>query len=58
MVIEGREIRNMAELREFCNAVIAQAKVDPSTIVMAKPVCMRVIERGDDRKTYDVETTL
>jgi hypothetical protein len=57
MVIDGREICNMEELRDFCNSVIAQAKVHPSTIVMAKPVCMRVIERGDSRKSYDVETT-
>jgi len=36
-VIEGRTITNLAEMLEFCNAAVAAAHVDPSTIRLHVP---------------------
>ena len=37
MIIEGRTITNLAEMLEFCNAAVAAAHVDPSTIRLHVP---------------------
>ena len=56
MIIEGRTITNLAEMLEFCNAAVAAAHVDPSTIRLHVPQDMRVAEHelADGRKVYDV----
>jgi len=56
MIIEGRTIKNIAEMQEFCAAAVAATHADPSTIRLHKPQDMRVAEivRADGRKVFDV----
>jgi hypothetical protein len=57
MIIEGRTITTMAELQEFCAAVVASSHVDPARIRLKVPQDMRLDEttRADGRKIYDVQ---
>jgi len=55
MVIEGRTISTLEELREFCDAAIAASKVDPARIRLTRLLCLRVISDDDDRRDYDLE---
>ena len=41
MIIEGRTIKTIAEMQEFCAAAIAATHADPSTIRLHKPQDMR-----------------
>ena len=56
MIIEGRTIRTIAEMQEFCAAAVAATHADPSTIQLHIPQDMRVAEitRADGSKVYDV----
>ena len=56
MIIEGRTIKNIEEMFEFCKAAVAAAHADPSTIRLHKPQDMRVAEipRADGSKVFDV----
>jgi hypothetical protein len=56
MIIEGRTIKTIAEMQEFCAAAVAATHADPSTIRLHKPQDMRVAEiaLADGRKVYDV----
>jgi len=56
MIIEGRTIKNIEEMLEFCLAAIARTGVEPSTIRLHIPYDMHVdeITLSDGRKVYDV----
>ena len=56
MIIEGRTIKNIEEMLEFCKAAVAASHADPSAIRLHTPQDMRVAEivRTDGRKVYDV----
>ena len=56
MIIEGRTIKTVEEMLEFCKAAVAAAHVDPSAIRRHVPQDMRVTEitRADGRKVFDV----
>ena len=56
MIIEGRTIKNIEEMLEFCRAAVAAAHADPSAIRLHIPQDMRVAEitLADGRKVYDV----
>jgi len=56
MIIEGRTIKNIEEMLEFCRAAVAAAHADPSAIRLHIPQDMRVdeITRADGSKVYDV----
>ncbi len=57
MIIEGRTITTLAELKEFADAAIALAKLDPSSVRLQHPVALRLHEHAFDssRKEYVVE---
>ena len=59
MIIEGRTIKNVAEMLEFCLAAIAQTGVEPSAICLHVAQDMHVdeITLSDGRKVYDVLTS-
>jgi hypothetical protein len=59
MIIEGRTITTVAELREFCDAAVAAAHTDPATVRLRVPQNMRVAETilPDGRKVYDVSVS-
>ena len=44
MIIEGRTIKNIEEMLEFCKAAVAAAQADPSAIRLHKPQDLRVAE--------------
>ena len=54
--VEGRTIKNVEEMLEFCKAAVAAAHADPSAIRLHIPQDMRVAEitLADGRKVYDV----
>jgi hypothetical protein len=56
MIIEGRTITTVAELREFCDAAVAAAHADPASIRLRTPYDMRVneIERADGSKVCEL----
>ena len=56
MIIEGRTIKTIDEMQEFCEAAVAASHADPSTIRLHKPQDMRVAEitLADGSKVYDV----
>ena len=56
MIIEGRTIKNVAEMLEFCLAAIAQTGVEPSAICLHVAQDMRVAEitLKDGSRAYDV----
>jgi hypothetical protein len=56
MIIEGRTIKTIAEMLEFCAAAVAATHADPSAIRLHIPQDMRVAEitLADGRKVYDV----
>jgi hypothetical protein len=56
MIIEGRTIRTIEEMQEFCAAAVAATHADPSTMRLHKPQDVRVAEitLADGRKVYDV----
>ena len=56
MIVEGRTIKTIAEMQEFCAAAVAATRADPSTIRLHKPQDMRVAEipRADGSKVFDV----
>ena len=56
MIIEGRTIRTIEEMQEFCATAVAATHADPSTMRLYKPQDMRVVEitLADGRKVYDV----
>jgi len=58
-IIEGRTIKNVDEMLEFCLAAIASAGVEPSAIRMHIPQDMRVAEitHANGRKAYEVLTS-
>ena len=58
-IIEGRTIKNVDEMLEFCLAAIARAGVEPSAICLHIPQDMRVdeITHADGRKAYEVLTS-
>ena len=58
MIMEGRTIKNVAEMLEFCLAAIAQTGVEPSAIRLRIPQDMHVdeITLSDGSKVYDVLT--
>ena len=59
MIIEGRTIKTIAEMQEFCAAAIAATHADPSTIRLHKSQDMRVAEitLADGSEVYDVLTS-
>ena len=59
MIMEGRTIKNVAEMLEFCLAAIAKTGVAPSTILLRVPQDMHVdeITLSDASKVYDVLTS-
>ena len=59
MIIEGRTIKNIEEMLEFCKAAVAATHADPSAIRLHIPQDMRVdeITLADGRKVYDVLTS-
>ena len=58
MIIEGRTIKNVAEMLEFCLAAIAQTGVEPSAICLHVAQDMRVAEVTLKGSTaYDVLTS-
>ena len=56
MIIEGRTIKNVAEMLEFCLAAIAQTGVEPAAICLHVAQDMRVAEvtLRDGSTAYDV----
>ena len=56
MILEGRTIKTVEEMLEFCKAAVVAAHADPSTIRLHIPQDMRVVEtvRADGRKVFDV----
>jgi len=56
MIIEGRTIKTLAELREFCDAAVARSHADPASIRLHVPHDMRVneIERADGSKVCEL----
>ena len=44
MIIEGRTIKNVAKMLEFCKAAVAATHADPSTIRLHVAQDMRVAE--------------
>jgi hypothetical protein len=56
MIIEGRTIKNVAEMLEFCLAAIAKTGAAPSTILLRVPQDMHVdeITLSDGSKIYDL----
>ena len=56
MIIEGRTIKNIEEMLEFCKTAVAAAHADLSAIRLHTPQDMRVAEitLADGRKVYDV----
>jgi hypothetical protein len=59
IIIEGRTIKNIAEMLEFCLAAIAQTGVEPSAIRLHVAQDMRVAEirLKDGSTAYDVLTS-
>jgi hypothetical protein len=59
MIIEGRTIRTIEEMQEFCAIAVAATHADPSTMRLHKPQDMRVVEitLADGRKVYDVSVS-
>jgi hypothetical protein len=59
MIIEGRTITTLEELKDFCDAAIRQAKIDPAQVRLSKPVALRLHQHGDITSpplaAYDVE---
>jgi hypothetical protein len=57
MIIEGRAITTLAELKEFCDAAIALSQRDPWTVRLRHPVALRLHEEqfNGSRKDYVVE---
>lgn len=58
MIIEGRTISTLAELKDFADAAIAQAKVDPSKVLLNRPFALRLHERAAGTRSgynYDIE---
>jgi len=56
MIIEGRTIKNIEEMLEFCLAAIARTRGEPSTIRLHIPYDMHVdeITLSDGSKIYDL----
>ncbi len=56
MIIEGRTIKTIEEMLEFCKAAVAASRADPSALRLHVPQDMRVVEtvRADGRKVFDV----
>ena len=56
MIIEGRTIKTIEEMLEFCEAAVAASHADPSALRLHIPQDMRVAEitLADGRKVYDV----
>jgi hypothetical protein len=56
MIIEGRTITTLAELKEFADAAIALAKVDPTLVRLSLPMSLRLCETntGGHNKLYDI----
>jgi hypothetical protein len=59
MIIEGRTIKNIEEMLEFCKAALAAAHADPSAIRLHVAQDMRVAEvtLKDGSTAYDVLTS-
>ena len=59
MIIEGRTIKTVEEMLEFCKAAVAASHADPSTLRLHIPQDMRVAEitLPDGRKVYDVSVS-
>jgi hypothetical protein len=59
MIIEGRTIRTLEELQDFCTAAVASSHADPATVRLRVPQDMRVAETilPDGRKVYDVSVS-
>ena len=53
---EGRTIKTVEEMLEFCKAAVAASHADPATLRLHVPQDMRVAEivRADGRKVFDV----
>ena len=56
MIIEGRTIKTVEEMLEFCKAAVAATGADPSALRLHVPQDMRVAGtvRADSRKVFDV----
>ena len=56
MIIEGRTIKTVEEMLEFCKAAVAASHANPSALRLHVPQDMRVAEHelADGRKVYDV----
>jgi hypothetical protein len=59
LVIEGRTITTVEEMREFCLAAVAGTGLKPSDIPLHIAQDMRVLETtyGNGRKVYDVQVS-
>ena len=59
MIMEGRTIKNVAEMLEFCLAAIAQTGVEPAAICLHVAQDLRVAEIAlkDGSTAYDVLTS-
>ena len=57
MIVEGRTITTLEELRDFVEAVIAKGDADPAAVRLHIPQNMRVFEvtHPDGRKDYDLQ---
>ena len=55
MIIEGRTIKTIEEMLEFCKAAVAASHADPSALRLHVPQDMRVAEitLADGRKVYE-----
>jgi hypothetical protein len=55
-LVEARTIRNIEELREFCDAAQALAKIDPALIRLASPLDLTLVDQqaASGRSVYDV----
>ena len=56
MIIEGRTIKTVEEMLEFCKAAVATSHANPSALRLHVPQDMRVVGpvRADGRKVFDV----
>jgi hypothetical protein len=56
-IVEGRTITTLAELQEFCAAVVEKAHADPADVRLRTAQGMRVFETtaANGKKVYDLQ---
>ena len=59
MIVEGRTIKTVEEMLEFCKAAVAVPHADPSALRLHVPQDIRVAEivRADGSKAFDVRVS-